>query len=199
MSDRLHANWTIEVETEDGGLLDLGALGSLLRQNGIRVTSSRRGRALLTDPQKPAEIEPPEPIYFCGVRPGTRNGHHCQPSTGLVTPWGSVSAACTLLDWHPDRDGLSYNSAIANGREHNYRGITETEGEFVHLIVGGWTLIAAWDRSADKRPGCTASFAMPGEHGAEIALAFARARWPRVFARIETHLGASVTVRGWAE
>lgn len=128
--------------------------------------------------------------YRCGVPPGRRAGHYCEPSDGPLTPWGWVEGGYPLLDWHPDRDGLKAP------RQTRRRGRpSETEGEFVHLIVDGWTLLAAWDRSADKRAGCSMSFAMQAEMAPDDALAFVRDRWPREIARMEAHVGHAMTVR----
>ena len=207
-----HNTWTLEIETDDGEPLDVEALGVLLRANGVKLRRSLPGNHLLAAiqlraaaeavelavslalpaPEKPVDVPAPELIYFCGVAPGHRAGHHCYPNQREpLTPWGASNIGYTLLDWHPERDGRA-----APRLEYRHRGNPEeTEGEFVHLIDDGWTLVAAWDRSADKRGGCTASFAMPGEFGPEAALAHAKARWPRVFARIEAHVGRPVTVR----
>lgn len=128
-------------------------------------------------------------MYFCGVRPGSSAGHFCEPPSDARSPWGGHGY--TVLDWHPERDGLR-----APRRAFKDRGRPpEDEGEFVHLVLDGWTLIAAWDRSADHRGGCTATFAVLGVLEAEEMLASAREQYPRVFARIEKHIGRSVTVR----
>jgi len=135
----------------------------------------------------------PDVIYFCGVQPGTKAGHYCSPSQPEPrTPWAeSAMWGYALLDWHPERDG----ERATGSRAHMLSRRPETEGEFAHLVVGGWTLIAAWDRSADRRGGCSASFALDCELTGEDALKYARERFPRVFARIEAHIGKPVIVR----
>ena len=133
--------------------------------------------------------------YFCGVRPGDTAGHYCNPMTGPPTPWRGTVMGWPLADHHPARDGVV--------RENNTRlrraPLAQPEGEFVHVQAQGWTLIAAWDRSGDKRYGCTASFAFQAELSPAAALAEAQRRWPAVLARIETHIGRPVTCIPWAE
>ncbi len=138
-------------------------------------------------------------VYFCGVMPGTRAGHFCKPYDGEHSPWGEPPGASSgnrasgypLMDWHPERDGERAPRPDYLQRERP----TETEGEFAHLIVDGWTLIAAWDRSADTRPGCSASFAVHVEMDMGAMLALARLSWPAVFERIEAHIGRRAGVR----
>lgn len=131
-------------------------------------------------------------LYFCGVIPGTSAGHFCYPNRGPISPWGAAAPMVyPLLDWHPERDG-----AKGPRLEYFQRGNPpQIEGEFVHVQAAGWTMIAAWDRSADPRGGCTATFAMDALLDMDEALSAARGAWPAVFARIETRLGRPVTIR----
>jgi len=59
----------------------------------------------------------------------------------------------------------------------------ETEGlaEIVH--VGSWTIITFWDRSVDKRGGCSSAFVIPAHLWFDEATAIAKERFPRVWAR----------------
>lgn len=127
-------------------------------------------------------------IYFCGVWPRSTAGHYCFLTNGAWThsehprsPWGDKYEP--LLDTHPDRDDDPR---------------TEDEGVFVHMASDGWTLLAAWDRSGDKRRGSTASFAIQAELEPEAALDVAKRSFPAVFDRIEAHLSRSVVVRPWS-
>lgn len=130
--------------------------------------------------------------YFMGVPVGLTSGHYCEPADRGRTPWGDH--VVPLYDHHPERDGPRHPGLQFTDRARP----EEVEGEFVHLVVDGWTLIAAWDKSGDRRGGCTASFAFEGEHTGEGALQLARARWPAVLRRIDQRvakLGHAVTVR----
>lgn len=129
-------------------------------------------------------------VYYCGVPVGRSAGHFCTPAAGPRTPWASRTDP--LGDWHPERDGLR---APVLPYYDQPRGRDEREGEFGHLQVDGWTQIAAWDRSADSRGGSSATFAIERLVGPDEALRIARARFSRVFERIERHIGRAVIVR----
>lgn len=135
-------------------------------------------------------------VYFMGVWPGFRSGHFVYRSDTApvgfapMTPWGWEQDV--LLDWHPERDGLRAPRASWRWR---WDARNETEGVFFHLVLDGWTLLAAWDRSEDKRSGCTSTFAIQAELPPDEAMIAARYAFPKVFARIEAHLGRPPTVR----
>jgi len=143
-------------------------------------------------------------IYFCGVWPGSRAGHydrlpggHRPPRNAAYSPWGSYGYP--LLDWHPDRNGTSVAAQQADKRPRWQRSpYTDTEGVFKHLVVDGWTMLAAWDRSGDDRMASTATFAIHDEMFAAEALAYVRTKFPTVLERIENHVGHPVTVEAFA-
>ena len=129
--------------------------------------------------------------YFCGVPIGLTAGHYCYPIEGPRSPWAeSGMRGFPLVDWHPERDGI--------GPPKDYKLMfkrrEEKEGEFIHLQLDGWTLLAAWDRSADKRGECSVSFAFDALLSPEEALAETRKRWPQIIARMEKHLARPVTL-----
>jgi hypothetical protein len=68
-----------------------------------------------------------------------------------------------------------------------------------HRVVDGRMVLVAWDRSADPRGGCAASFVVDALVTPEHALELARATFHRVFARIEQHLGRAVQLAGPTE
>ena len=132
-------------------------------------------------------------VYFMGVPPGHTAGHACAPKVGETSPWGT--GPWPVLDWHPDRDGPRRTEPPMPTVRIGWN--QQPEGEFVWLQADGWTLIAAWDRSADTRGGCTASFAIHALVEPDAMLDLARAAHPAVLARIEAHIGRPVTVRPW--
>ena len=71
------------------------------------------------------------------------------------------------------------------------RGEQEPEGTLYTEQAGAWTLIACWDRSADSRGGCCATFAAQTADIAE-ALASIREHYARTLARIEAHVGKPI-------
>lgn len=128
--------------------------------------------------------------YFMGVWPSPSGqvGHYCRLPNGmhvdyrqhLKTPWGGQHDA--LGDgppqdaaWGPRKYGTHPN---------------QTEGVARVLVDRGWTLLTCWDRSADKRGGCHASFAFAAVLTPDAALAEARTRFPGVWARIDAHLAS---------
>jgi hypothetical protein len=127
------------------------------------------------------------PAYFFGVCPGSRSGHYCHvpglgrwrnddpltPWVGKESWWGPIGETTALEACWDKRDG-------------------QPEGEPRFDRRDGWTLVAMWDRSADKRMGCCAIFAFQRDLTDPEALALARELFPRVFARIEKHLGRPV-------
>lgn len=143
-----------------------------------------------------------EICYFLGVKPGDRAGHFCYvpgylyaPRDQMVySPWGNrdiryqieelkALAAVGLITFD------KYGNQARDGRP-------ETEGEPHFATKDGWTLMAMWDRSADKRGGCMAAFAVNREFKSHSdALLLFRVRFPDVFERIEKHLGKSIGPR----
>jgi hypothetical protein len=57
------------------------------------------------------------------------------------------------------------------------------QGHASLTFVNGWTILAYWDRSMDKRPMSNSAFAAKGEFTFEELLSAAREQWPWVFSR----------------
>ena len=68
----------------------------------------------------------------------------------------------------------------------------EAQGPATLTYMHGWTAIAWWDRSVDKRGACNSVVWLRGELSWDEALAAARRAFPWVFAR----LGYEVTLAG---
>lgn len=51
--------------------------------------------------------------------------------------------------------------------------------------IHGWTVLAMWDRSIDKRPGSNAAFLVPGTHTEAFVWEAARAVFPQVVSRLK--------------
>lgn len=134
-------------------------------------------------------------VYFFGVRPGDSAGHflhteHYQTlytSSPIRTPWGGET-------W-PLLETEALWDAFAPGKKPRspYQVPSpQPEGQPAFARRDGWTLVALWDRSADRRGGCCALFPMDADIPDQEALAAAKERFPAVFARIEKHLGRQV-------
>jgi hypothetical protein len=85
---------------------------------------------------------------------------------GFPAPWGSGFMPGAGLD----------------GSLLDKRGGQE-EGRVVLHHVDGWTALAFWDRSVDKRGGSNSVFVSRGTLTCAEMLDAARATWPQVFAR----------------
>ena len=140
--------------------------------------------------------------YFTGVRPGDANGHFCHvpgykwaSHTAPRSPWAGERALVPLADngvcgpatW-PElyRPGTHYGLTKL--------GAEEPEGRARTARKDGWTLLFLWDRSADRRGGCSASFAFDQDLDDHAVLETARKHFPEVFERIEKHLGRQVVL-----
>ena len=128
-------------------------------------------------------------VHFFGVWPGERAGHYLYDKHGthINTGGSDYSAGRILYPW-------DYYQGPMRRRP-------QVQGTFWHWhhAMQPLTMLLSWDRSADARGGCAASFVVHAHVTPEQALAFARADFPRVFERIETHLGKPVTLAGKAE
>jgi hypothetical protein len=60
----------------------------------------------------------------------------------------------------------------------------EDESISVVAHVHGWTVLAMWDRSVDKRGACNAAFVMEGEHDHAAMWDSARRWYPTIVARL---------------
>lgn len=104
--------------------------------------------------------------YFYGAReaPGhylwTPRGREVDPRAGLV-PWS-----------HAELDGRLQPPDPA-----------QPEGVASLHHRGGWTALAFWDRSSDRRLGSCACFAVRGEHVFDEAARLAREAFPWVWSR----------------
>lgn len=62
-------------------------------------------------------------------------------------------------------------------------GEPQTEGVATFCHINGWTVISFWDRSVDKRGGCSSSFLMKGLHDFGSACCRAKSQFPDIWNR----------------
>lgn len=128
--------------------------------------------------------------YFFGVWPGRTAGHDCHLPGGQSAPRGS----------NPSPWGATGSYPIAGMKCYPYMGCKlvggfpdafapEPEGVRYHDQRDGWTLVAWWDRSGDRRGGSVAAFAFDETLTPDAAEARARELFPSVWQRIDLHLG----------
>ena len=60
---------------------------------------------------------------------------------------------------------------------------TSEQGVAKHYNLAGYTLLAFWDRSVDRRPGGNSVFILPGCLGFDESIAAATQAFPKVWAR----------------
>lgn len=150
-------------------------------------------------------------VWFYGVRPGDRSGHcfngpdpqpdfestyHMQDALMAMKPQG-LYPWTSRYDWEATARrqgwaGVPYPADVLIGpgpggceRPED----SQPEGIFWHWHREGWTWLFSFDRSADKRGNCVMTFVMDELLAPEHSLALAKATYPRVFDRIEKHLG----------
>ena len=78
--------------------------------------------------------------------------------------------------------GLCWNSPKSTYGNNGYDR-DETEGRALQTRLNGWTVVAFWDRSVDRRGACNSAFIVKGEMTFAQATRVARHRWPEVWAR----------------
>lgn len=59
----------------------------------------------------------------------------------------------------------------------------QIEGRITHVHIDGWTAIAFWDRTIDRRMGSNSVFVMRGIHSVEEAKKIAEANFPTIWDR----------------
>lgn len=112
--------------------------------------------------------------YYFGCIGGP--GHYMH-KRGAHSPYDeerTIGAAFGGIDgklcWNSKPGDYSYN------RE-------ETEGRAFLTHKSGWTAIAFWDRSVDRRGACNSAFFVRGELTFAQMVRVARHQWPQVWAR----------------
>jgi hypothetical protein len=122
-------------------------------------------------------------VYFFGVLAGRKTGHDLWDVTRKYAKESALPASLFPLDmaWpHP-----RHLSAEEVRYDLSARNIDETNGRARIHFVSGWTVIAWWDQSADRRPLSNANFLMLGRHRWNQAIDLARRSFPAELARME--------------
>lgn len=90
---------------------------------------------------------------------------------------------------HPRIDG-GFCPGVVHPRMSQFDRKTrpEVEGETAIHHIDGWTVMAFWDRSVDKRGACNSNFAARGTYDFEQMKDIARARFPTVMNRLKFEL-----------
>lgn len=95
-----------------------------------------------------------------------QNGRHPQPSTILDLPWKEKDLDCTLCP-----------------RYQRYSTNQQNEGEALLHHKNGWTALAFWDRSIDKRHGSNSVLLIQKEVTLEEAIEIFKQEYPSIWSR----------------
>lgn len=99
--------------------------------------------------------------------------HAWDDERGGVLPWKRVDGCFAPAERRrPDSSGTRTVNKEA------------PQGHAALVHDGGWTVIAFWDRSVDKRGGCNSNFFIRGTHPWEDAVRIARHHFPDVWGRL---------------
>lgn len=113
-------------------------------------------------------------MYVFGVWPGTRAGHFIRDERGEMTSDRAIG-----LPWPEGR----LDGPLCPGYIGPYKRADETEGRAALHYHGGWTALAFWDRSEDRRGGCCCVFLAKGLLSGNAMVAACRERFPKHFQR----------------
>lgn len=120
---------------------------------------------------------PDAPVYYFGCI--ERAGHYLW-TRGTHGPRTDHDRERTLTLLFGGLDGvLCWSNAPAR---YSYER-DETEGLALVTHRAGWTALAFWDRSVDKRGGCNSAFIAEGTLTFAQLVRRAKSRWPEVWAR----------------
>lgn len=126
-----------------------------------------------------ATVRPP--VLFFGVLTGDGAGHFLHaPGGKIVVIDSDLPMALRRLDGVWTRETPRSNDEMRYGAWG-----AQVEGEaFIHYVEG-WTVLAWWDRSEDRRGVSNAAFLAPGRHPFVSMMDLAREHFPREMARME--------------
>jgi len=117
--------------------------------------------------------------YFGCIR---QAGHY------LWESGGGALYRCRVLpqDWPFGENGWSLDRKFCPNNAQ-----TQSSARLVH--VDGWTVLAMWDRTVDKRWGCNANFVERGELSFEQMVEKAKESFPTVWERINKATAVTLT------
>lgn len=125
-------------------------------------------------------VRPDVDCFYFGCIDGPGHFFHGQGGTTKVRALEDHLTA--LFDGLDSLDGkLCWNSPRRDHHRYDRRG--ETEGQAFVTHRGGWTALAFWDRSVDRRGASNSAFFVQGTLTFAQIVRVARHRWPKIWAR----------------
>lgn len=123
----------------------------------------------------PPEIETIEMYYFgCWGQAG----HYWRSPNGHATE-RAIEARIPEALRHGRIDGNFCPGYIGPYK----RTCPEVEGEAAIHLIEGWTALAWWDRSVDRRPACNSAVVVRGDHSYTMVLEIVKAQMPDLLKR----------------
>jgi hypothetical protein len=120
-----------------------------------------------------------QPVYYFGCLRGVGHYLHDPAAAG----WRGYKAERNPDGW-PEAWRSYYPGAVLDDAALMFGPCKDqTEGVPVLHHVEGWTALAFWDRSVDKRGGSKSVFVTRGTLDCPAMIEAARAAWPQVWAR----------------
>lgn len=110
-------------------------------------------------------------VYFFGVISADHQGHYLYDANGQAV-WSSKS-----LNLLPFRYAILDGGLLPPG-------LVEEQGKLHLAVINGWTILGMWDRSADTRGNCNASFIVEGVHALDVMIAISKDTFPNIWTRI---------------
>ena len=110
--------------------------------------------------------------FFFGVKSADSKGHYLF-AKNLQTVWGER-----------EQRVLPFRYTILDGGLLP-PGLPEEQGRLHLAVINGWTVLGMWDRTADTRGACNASFIAEGIHTIEDMKAIAARDYPTIWARVQ--------------
>lgn len=107
-----------------------------------------------------------------------RDSGHYLWAPGRCSVWGNHD--CPWQDYELDAK-LAPGTTLVRGRHRTPH--EQPEGIAALHHKDGWTAIAFWDRSVDRRSGSNSAFILRGTHSFDETLRLARDAFPEIFAR----------------
>ena len=126
------------------------------------------------------------PTFYFGCRNGDA-GHYLTSNPGVS--WQERAKQCPFREGELDAGRFLPHAEERgkhdwpDGHKGSLRNETQSSCRITH--ERGWTVMAMWDRSQDKRYNSNASFIAEGTHDFDAMVAIARRDFPAICARIE--------------
>lgn len=129
-------------------------------------------------------------VYYFGVWPGSGAGHYLRASGG-ARPGFSLDGPDNPLPWRYELDSQLCPMGDRDLRwKADYDSVNH-QGEAKITRKDGWTVLAFWDSSEDKRGDCNSNFILKTDEDLEFdeLVKIFREEFPELWARFDKNFG----------